>query len=640
MGRRRQERALPEGASVLLVLLLAGCWISPSDWDEWDIKHGEFDTAEVEGDTDSDADGDSDTDADADSDADSDSDSDTDTDVPVDGDGDGWTAEEDCDDGDAEVNPEADEVCDEVDNDCDELVDDDDDSVTGQTTWYLDGDGDDYGLDETTTSACEQPSGYAALGGDCHDSDASVNPGASEVCGDAVDNDCDGTSEGCPTISGDLALSTADAMFAGEETMDNAGTSVSSAGDTNGDGFDDLLVGASGNDEGGTSAGAAYLVLGPVTGDLDLGSADAKFIGDDSSSAGYSVAGAGDVDGDGLDDVLVGATGAGVGGGAYLIFGPVTGSFGSASVDVLLSAESESDGVGTSVSGAGDVDGDGNVDLLIGAYSNDAGGSGAGAAYLVLGPVTANLGLGSAAAKLIGEAADDWAGFAASGAGDVNGDGFSDLLVGAKNNDTGWSDGGTAYLVLGPVTGDIDLGSADARLLGENSGDHAGWSVSGAGDVNGDGYEDVLVGALDCDAGASSSGAAYLVHGPVTGDVDLASADARLIGENAGDGAGSSVSDAGDVDGDGFDDLLVGAGRDDQGGQDAGAAYLVLGPVSGDLDLSSAEAKLYCDQDDCYSAQSVSGAGDMDGDGLDDALIGASYHDAGGNASGAAFLIF
>ena len=124
------------------------------------------------------------------------------------------------------------------------------------------------------------------------------------------------------------------------------------------------------------------------------------------------------------------------------------------------------------------------------------------------------------------------------------------------------------------ISGVTDLAGAAALLVGEAADDAAGSSVAGAGDVDGDGLADVLVGARDNDAGGTSAGAAYLLYGPLSGQVGLASADARLLGEGSLARAGAAVAGAGDVDGDGAPDLLVGAPGQ---GDAAGAAYLVFG---------------------------------------------------------------
>jgi len=308
--------------------------------------------------------------------------------------------------------------------------------------------------------------------------------------------------------------------------------------------------------------------------------------------------------------------------------------------EAKLVGEAPDDYAGRSVSSAGDVNGDGFDDLLVGALGQDAGGFGAGAAYLVYGPVTGTVDLSAADAKLVGEAFDDVAGYSVSSAGDVNGDGFDDLLVGADGQDAGGGDAGAAYLVLGPVTGTVDLSAADAKLVGETQYDWLGKPVSSAGDVNGDGFDDLLVGAAGQDEGGSDAGAAYVVFGPVTGTVDLSAADAKLVGEVADDWAGWSVSSAGDVNGDGFDDLVVGASGQDEGGQKAGAAYLVLGPVTGTVDLSAADAKLVGEASDDYvGSESISSAGDVNGDGFDDLLVGAWGQDEGGDEAGAAYLV-
>jgi hypothetical protein len=221
----------------------------------------------------------------------------------------------------------------------------------------------------------------------------------------------------------------------------------------------------------------------------------------------------------------------------------------------------------------------------------------------------ATIDLAQADAKLVGEEIDDIAGWSVSGAGDMDGDGHDDLLIGAEGNGDSQ---GAAYLVLGPVTGTLDLALAHAKLLGQE-GDGATESVSGARDVDGDGHEDLLVGAPYNDDVALNAGVAYLVLGPVTGTLDLALADATLLGEEMYDRAGASVSDAGDVDGDGHDDLLIGAPQDTV--LAPGAAYLVLGPATGVRDLSLADAKFYGEVATDKAGISVSGAGDVNGDG-------------------------
>jgi hypothetical protein len=527
----------------------------------------------------------------------------------LDADRDGWTRSEgdfrSCDLTD-ERNPGLEEICDGIDQDCDNVVDE-------GVAWFRDTDRDGYGDD--TDTRCTRARGYVAVGGDCDDSDGGL---------------------WCAMVD----LSLADAKFVGEEDGDSAGFRVSGAGDVDGDGHDDLLIGAPYDGDGG----AAYLMRGPVMGTLDLAGADAKLVGESGGwgyGTGYSVSGAGDVDGDGNDDLLIGApydnAATGV---AYLVRGPVMGTVDLAFADAKLLGAEMSDHAGQSVANAGDVNGDGRDDLLIGAPEYGEGTLPAGGAFLVLGPATSTPDLSLTDAKFYGENGSDDAGSSVSGAGDVNGDGLDDLLIGAPHFKFRREySAGAAYLLLGPLSGPVDLALADATIVGGPDSGGVGTSVSDAGDVDGDGHDDVLIGATTNYVDSDGGGAAYLVLGPVTGRVEASRADATLVGELYS-GVGYSVSGAGDVDGDGHVDLVIGAYSSEEGGQDAGATYLVLGPVSGTMDLSRSDATFVGEERNDVVGYSVAGVGDVDGDGLDDLLMGAPSNDAGGVDAGAAYLIY
>ena len=370
------------------------------------------------------------------------------------------------------------------------------------------------------------------------------------------------------------------------------------------------------------------------------------------ANLGFSVSGAGDVNGDGYADVIVGARLYDAGqtneGAAFVFLGSATGITDSnpSTAHAQLESNQADARLGYSVSGAGDVNGDGFADVIVGARFYDAGQTDEGAAFVFLGSATgiADGNPATAHAQLESNQAGAYLGWSVSGAGDVNGDGFADVIVGARLYDAGQSDEGAAFVFLGSAAGiaDGNPSTAHAQLESNQAIARLGNSVSGAGDVNGDGFADVIVGAYLYGAGQAIGGAAFVFLGSATGiaDGNPSTAHAQLESNQFTALLGWSVSGAGDVNGDGFADVIVGARLYDAGQSDEGAAFVFLGSAAGiaDGNPSTAHAQLESNQQSAQLGQSVSSAGDVNGDGFADVIVGAFSYDAPEISEGAAFV--
>lgn len=364
---------------------------------------------------------------------------------------------------------------------------------------------------------------------------------------------------------------------------DHLGTAVASAGDINGDGFGDLVVGVEGADPGGREdAGSAWIFFGTMAGISDRPSMqlDGNAPLD---SFGNAVNCAGDVNLDGYADVLVGAPGVDVG---------MAGGAGAASVflgaaaglsttpQLVLRGSVDRENLGTSVASAGDIDGDGYSDAVIGAPFAN-GRMGVGSGVVrVL--RGSPMGLAERGAdQLNGAQLGDSFGWAAASAGDVNGDGFSDVVVGSYNADPmGRTMAGAAAVFLGS---DAGLAVSPAVVVnGTQAGDNSGVAVASAGDLNGDGYADILVGASAASApgGRMGVGSATVYWGSAGGTAAVN--PLRFFGIMTGDGFGSPVGFAGDINGDGYSDALISAPRATvMGVADSGSVSVVHGVAGG-----------------------------------------------------------
>lgn len=560
----------------------------------------------------------------------------------------------DCDDARQDINPGEAEVCDDAnaDEDCDALTDDDDPNVSGTRPGYRDADADGHGNASLSLDpACELTAGYVWAGDDCDDARADVSPDAadacyddldqdcdawsdndcdrdgadraddcddadplisplvSEVCGDDVDNDCDGVLAGSCAFSGDASLADAPARIDGTSTR--FANSAVTSGDFDGDGQRDLF---------GTyttrygDLGGAALFASPIAADTDFSAATATVSEEVSYDLRPANAGAADLDRDGFDDlILSGSTARVYLGLVGMFYGPFSGSRSMTDADLYVEGTSAYGYMGYSVAAGGDLNGDGYPDAAVTAQQSFAEPS---TIYLLLGGARSDADLVPAVqAHATGYMT---APIAATG-GDIDGDGRDDLVVRV------WAEGVWIFYDASTATSELD---ADATIV-----TYPASGLAIAGDTNDDGYADVI----GCESSNDSAGhpLGYLFLGPMEGKNTLSMAVASItLGTNYQD---CPVSGAGDLNGDGNADLMLGNEAEDGY---AGTAYILLSPISGALDATDADATLHGERTDAYAGTTLGSIGDINGDDADDVFVWSAGVKDGDDSLGTVYLVF
>ncbi len=440
-------------------------------------------------------------------------------------------------------------------------------------------------------------------------------------------------------ITIDPVSTTAATLLIGASAGLEYGISVYTAGDLNGDGRSDVVIGAWKATVGGfAQSGAAYVHYGSSTGISTVPSVSLT-IAQGGAEFGVAVGTAGDVNGDGYSDLMVGAhawesdnVNELTEGAVFVYYGSATGI--GTVANLILQPNHAGDNFGSNLACAGDINNDGFSDVIIGAYLASYPTLNEGAVFIYLGSAA---GLNPAPQhRLERNQGGAFFGRSVAGAGDINGDGFSDVIIGATKfiYTTGASDQGTAFVYYGSALG-LGLGGLNptfsVQLFGSGSNvAFYGWSVTSAGDLNGDGYSDVAVGAYQEESGAQTDeGLLYVYHGSAAGLNTVPAAILQSDQTNAW--MGRAVSNAGDVNGDGYGDLLVGTPKYSSGQVTEGIASIYFGSPTGvnlvpslTFELNNAGANF---------GEGIGPAGDVNGDGYSDFIVGARIYGLGGAAA-------
>jgi len=449
---------------------------------------------------------------------------------------------------------------------------------------------------------------------------------------------------GPPELAPRYDLGSAHARVLGGRSFSGLGRRVALAGDVDGDGWEDLLVGSEDPVGEADMAGLVYLMRGPLDGDSSSDDAVASLGGPsdwDYSVGPFDLCRAGDMNADGYADIILGHRSnedeSMPSGSVYLQHGPVSGSLSVVDADAVLYGAPDSPSGQYSLAVA-DVNGDGIRDLWIGDSGYDEPSANAGAAYLFLGPIPARATTDQADATIRGVMLNEYAGHAVDAAGDTDGDGLNDLVVGAPSIQEGHALPGRVYLVLASAAETSSLDDAVGIYEGEVVDDRLGMSVASL-DFDGDGYADLALGASGGDRAVSYAGGVYVVPGSTVGSFSVGDAARWIfVGVEEGEQAGIAVASGGDGDGDGCDDLLISASHFHD---DRGRVYLARSPETGVSSLGLATARFLGEGAHNLVGEghgSLAGGVDLSGDGVPDWVVGAFDADVESRDQGAVYV--